>query len=1140
MKISLDKKILAGFIACSLILLVISLVSYRNSERLVDTNQWINHTQEVLSEFDQILLTSVDASTGVRGFIITRNEEFLEPFSNAKLVSQMHLDKARELTIDNPVQQKNIEQLSELQKQYFQYLETNIELTKNDPEKAVELVKNKTGKRIMDEIRAEVDESKSIEQKLLTQRKDINDREIRNFNTAFVFLLIVIIAVLGVLYFIITFNIKALRKAEADAASKNWRLAGSTELAASVMGNMGIKELSRVIINHIVKYLDIPLGAIYITEKDRTSLKLNGYCGLDQTDRKDISFGEGIVGQAASEKRIILLHDIKPMHFNLHSSFGQIRPKNILAIPLLYDNSVISVLELGSLTDFSSAQREYVEFVSGSIVISILSAQVREEAGQLLEETQRQSEELTVQQDELKQTNEELHAKTELLEQSETELRAQQTQLQQVNVELEEKANMLEEQKRVLEDAKGEIEMKAVEVETTSKYKSEFLANMSHELRTPLNSILILSQLLSENKHKSLNEKDIEYARNIHHSGADLLNLINEILDLSKIEAGKMQLEIAEISVRSVTDHLSGVFSEVARNSEIDFQCHINKLFADGHLITDKQRLEQILKNLLSNAFKFTRKGGKVILTIDRAEGVRLGNSVPASCIIFSVSDSGIGIAKEKLDIIFEAFRQADGTTKRKYGGTGLGLSISRELARALGGDIRVESEQGEGSVFTLYLPVQFDSSLINSPGKEVEFKLPVPAPEKEYQHATSINDDRSTINSTDKVVLIIEDDEPFASVLLDFVRERNYKGVIATQGNTGVSFARHYKPVAIILDLNLPVMGGIEVLKLIKSDPELRHVPVQIISAYDEKKQGLQLGAFDFLKKPVLPEQLRKAFDKIESFKNRRLKKLLIVEDNELQNNAIRELIGNGDVKCLSAFLGTQAYEILHKEAIDCMIVDLGLPDMTGFELLEKIKSHEQLSKIPVIVYTGRDLKKDETDRLNRLADTVVLKTASSHERLFDETTLFLHRVEAGLPKEKQELIRKLHNTDEILKGKKILLVDDDIRNIYSLTNALEVAQVICFTAENGRVALEVLRKESSVDLVLMDIMMPEMDGYEATMEIRKMEKFINLPIIALTAKAMKGDKEKCLAAGMSDYISKPVNVDQLLSLMRVWLYRS
>jgi CheY-like chemotaxis protein len=674
---------------------------------------------------------------------------------------------------------------------------------------------------------------------------------------------------------------------------------------------------------------------------------------------------------------------------------------------------------------------------------------------------------------------------------------------------------------------------------------------MSHELRTPLNSVLILSQLLSENKQGNLGSKEIEFSKNIYNSGNDLLNLINEILDLSKIESGKMELDISETGLQDIVNDISFMFTELAKNKSINFSIIFNNTAQQAIIKTDKQRVEQIIKNLLSNAFKFTDKGGSVTLTIDDNPAIArpLSHNLQAASntISFSVSDNGIGIPENKRALIFEAFQQADGSTKRKYGGTGLGLSISKELANVLGGTIQLDSTEGKGSTFTLHLPGRFSSSLSVS-DKQIDVKEATskdPAiiintdDDKIKESNVPVFDDRFNITGNDKVILIVEDDETFAQTLLNFIRSRNYKGIISHQGNTALSYARHYKPDAIMLDIQLPVMDGVEILKHLKNDPELRHIPVQIISGHDKRREGYELGAFDYIKKPITLPALQNAFDKVERFIQKKLKKLLIVEDNESQNKAIRELIGNGDVKCFSAYKGNEAYNMLLNDEFDCIIVDLNLPDMSGFDLLDKIKANEKFNTIPVVVYTGADLTKEEKTRLEKVASTVILKTVDSHERLLDETILFLHKIESKLPKEKQNLIRKLHKADEVLKGKKVLLVDDDMRNIYSLLNILEDEEVQCVIADNGKVALDQLKAHPDIDLVLMDIMMPEMDGYEATLHIRKMETFNKLPIIALTAKAMKGDREKCLAAGMSDYISKPVNIPQLLSLMRVWLYK-
>lgn len=1154
MKSTLSQKIQAGFILSTLILFIAAFLSFRNSEKFNATNQMVKHTQEVLYEFEQVLVSCVDAETGERGYIITGNESYLEPYDRSKNELSAHIEKIKTLTVDNPEQQQNISVIHTKAKAFMARMQYCIDIRKEQGfQKAQEAILNDTGKKMLDEIRALINKGMTVESNLLIERKKASDNDAANFNIIFIVLLLIIAIVLVSVYVIITVNLAALKKAEQEAENKNWTLTGSSELAKNMQGNLQINNLAQVVINYLCNYLNVQVGALYLFNENTGQLILtSGYSlGDEKRNKPTIKLGEGIVGQAMVENKIIELKDIPDHYFDITSSFGRIKPKNIVAIPFYFESLSTGVIELGSMNDLNQIKKEYLQLVMDSIAIAFVSAQSREQAKELLEETQAQAEELEVQQEELKNANEELHLKTELLEESETELKAQQQDLEQINEELEIKANLLEEQKSKLEKMNTEIETKAKEVEEISKYKSEFLANMSHELRTPLNSVLILSQLLSENKHGNLGEKEVEFSKNIYTSGNDLLNLINEILDLSKIESGKMELEVSDVSLQDIVNDISFMFTELAKSKSITFNINFNNTAQQAIIKTDKQRVEQIIKNLLSNAFKFTDKGGTVTLTVDNNPSVKIPFSrnlkTSHNIVSFSVSDTGIGIPENKRAMIFEAFQQADGSTKRKYGGTGLGLSISKELANVLGGEIQLESTEGKGSTFTLYLPAHFNI-LLNTSEKQIDVtetlvKTPAPVSDEPIVNLKDDNatvfDDRYNITENDKVILIIEDDEIFAQTLLNFVRDRKYKGVISHQGNTGVSYARHYKPDAIMLDIQLPVMDGVEVLKQIKNDPDLRHIPVQIISGHDKRKEGYELGAFDYIKKPIMLPVLQNAFDKVERFLNKKLKKLLIVEDNELQNSAIRELIGNGDVKCFSVYKGNDAYNMLLNDEFDCIIVDLNLPDMSGFDLLDKIKANDKLNTIPVVVYTGIDLSKEEKARLDKVASTVILKTVDSHERLLDETVLFLHKVESQLPKEKQSLIRKLHKADEVLKGKKILLVDDDMRNIYSLLNVLESEEVQCVIAENGKAAIEQLKVNPDVDLILMDIMMPEMDGYEATLFIRKMEPFHKLPIIALTAKAMKGDREKCLAAGMSDYISKPVNVSQLLSLMRVWLYK-
>ncbi len=1144
---SLSRRILLGFAVCTFILIAVAVFSFRNSERFMRASQMVAHTHEVMYEFDQVLAATLDAESAARGYIITGDKDHLINYRSAAASWDESIEKVAQLTVDNPVQQENINRLRPQLEMRRKNLDEAISRRTQDLRDASTFISKGEGKIIQDEIRRIVTNARNIEIRLLEQRKLISESDAQNFTTLFISLLIIIGLTLFIVYWVITRNLKALKRAQAETAEKNWMLTANAQLNDRIRGEMSAEALSQAAIEHLCEYFESQAGAIYITGNGR--LQLTGTYALPPGTPAILQPGEGLAGQAAAQKKPLLFTNIPPGYMKITSATGQTQPVNILCYPLLAGEELRGVVELASLKPFSDRDQELINTLSMVLAIAITAAQSRTRTQELLNESQQLTEELEAQQEELKQFNEELQEKTGLLEKSEGELKAQQEELQQINEELEEKANMLEEQRNQLENARIELETKAKELELTSKYKTEFLANMSHELRTPLNSILILSKILSENKEHRLNEKEVEFARNIHNSGNDQLKLINEILDLSKVEAGKMELEISEISLNEIESGNHSTFDELAKSKFIEFSIERDKSI-DDHIVTDKQRLQQILRNLLSNAFKFTSRGGKVSLSIQKApNNLRFRNpalGIHSTVLAFSVKDTGIGIPADKLEMVFEAFQQADGSTKRKFGGTGLGLSISRELAHALGGELIVTSEEGIGSKFTLFIPQKFSESFKVTGGRIFEKKeTPQEKPTEEKtvtifpKKDGEVNDDRQTVSEKDKVVLIMEDDPSFASLLTDFVRERNYKAIVAAQGNTGLSYARYYKPDAILLDMKLPVMDGSEVLKYLKNDPALRHIPVQIISGYDLKKESLELGAFDFLQKPVDPDKLMNAFDRIEDFTNRKMKKLLVVEDNEQQNTAIRELIGNGDVKSYPAFSGQQAVDMLNSDHYDCIIVDLGLPDMSGFDLLEKIKDTETLKRIPIIVYTGKDLSREENMQLMKYANTVVLKTANSHERLLDETMLFLHRVESRLPKEKQTIIRKLHRTDEVLVGKKILVVDDDIRNIYSLTNVLEEEGMTCVVADNGKRAVEELREHPDVDLVLMDIMMPEMDGFEATRAIRNIQEFEKLPIIALTAKAIKGDREKCLDAGMSDYISKPVNIDQLLSLMRVWLYK-
>ncbi len=771
-----------------------------------------------------------------------------------------------------------------------------------------------------------------------------------------------------------------------------------------------------------------------------------------------------------------------------------------------------------TITPFKGIDGKIEKYVSIRFDITIAKNQ--------MEELAQQSEELQSQQEELKQMNEELEEQAQ-------NLKSQQEELQMTNEELEEQTQSLEAKNTEVEASKNDIEQKTKQLEISSKYKSEFLANMSHELRTPLNSLLILSKDLSENRKNNLDSIQVESAEIIYKSGHDLLVLINEVLDLSKIEAGKMAINIESLYLKDFTDDLMRDFKHQAEQKGLKLTCTFDKGIPEC-IRTDSQRLNQILKNLLSNAIKFTEKGS-VSISINR-------NS--ETTLIISVTDTGIGIKEDKQMPIFEAFQQAEGGTSRKYGGTGLGLSISRELAKLLGAEIKLNSKLNKGSTFSLIIPLEIhpeEQAIRIDTLKPVLHKLHPDsyrdANETEYLNYPSIADDRSTIIKDDKVVLIIEDDLKFASLLLKQANTKGFKCLSAASGEDGLSLASKYKPQAIILDIGLPGINGHSVLLELKANPTLRHIPVHIISANERSLEPIKEGAVEFLMKPIENKDLEKAFARIENFVSRKIKNLLIIEDNENARKAMRILIGNGDVKCLEAGTGKEALILFEQNHIDCIILDIGLPDISGFELIHKLEKLKGNNIPPIIVYTGKELTKEENNELQKYAETIIIKGIKSEERLLDETALFLHRTISNLPKSKQMVIHNLYDKETMFRSKKILLADDDMRNVFALSKILTERGMEIIKAENGKNALEMLDTHTDIDMVLMDIMMPELDGYEAMRKIRSQMKFKNLPVIALTAKAMKEDKQKCIDAGANDYITKPINIERLLSLMRVWL---
>ncbi|WP_379162924.1 response regulator [Paenibacillus sp. sgz5001063] len=959
---------------------------------------------------------------------------------------------------------------------------------------------------------------------------------------------------------------KAYAQAQSDQAWLNANIARVTDL---LRGVSSLEQVSQTFIGEFTPVLGAQYGAIYLKDQNNPNLLVSSayYAGEGSTTlRASFEMGQGLVGQSALDKTPIKLVEAPEDYVSVTSGFGGAHPDHILIYPVLFEDELMGVLEFASFTPFSVLQNELLHqlAISMGVILNNVSRrlvveELLRESQALAEEYQCQSEELQTQQEELRRSNENLEEQTEALRRSEELLQRQQGELEHYNTELiaktralEEQVQEVEEKKDEIEHARSQLEKQAMQLAVTSKYKSEFLANMSHELRTPLNSLLILSQLLTENKDGNLTERQVEFAHTIYMSGADLLKMIDEILDLSKVDAGKMELNYEEIPMTELKTFVKQNFAPQAVKKGLSLRLLFDEPLPDT-VFTDSHRLKQILRNLLSNAFKFTSEGF-VEFAVSAANKQHLPAFLPNDFdyIAISVKDSGIGIPADKTDIVFEAFQQVDGTTSRKYGGTGLGLSISRELARLMGGAIGLDSREGQGSIFTLYLPVKGHYSIL--PGaleaatsREVsvipELNSDLQTERKEDTPAAPMEpvvmeDDRENLSSKDKILLIIEDDEKFARILLDMARSRGFKGLVALQGDIGLSMAQTHLPDAIILDIQLPVLDGWSILRELKGSSQTRHIPVHVISVNDEVKQGLMMGAMAYLRKPSSREALDRAFSQIENYTASTLKHLLIVEDDDIQRRSIMELIGHDDVVITAVSTGREALGELRKQRYDCMVLDLMLDDMTGFELLDQIRDDEELNDLPIIIYTGKDLDSKEETRLRKYAESIIIKDVRSPERLLDETTLFLHRVEANLPEDKRKILQKLHNKEELFDGKKILLVDDDIRNVFALSSVLEGYHMEVKFAENGREALDMLVEQEDFDLVLMDMMMPEMDGYEAMRRIRQMPQYQKLPIIALTAKAMKEDRAKCIEAGASDYMKKPISTEQLLSLMRVWLY--
>jgi HAMP domain-containing protein/signal transduction histidine kinase/DNA-binding response OmpR family regulator len=913
--------------------------------------------------------------------------------------------------------------------------------------------------------------------------------------------------------------ISNLRVTTESNREQDWLKTNLAKFTGMLQGQRALNTVGQMLLTELAPLVDAQQGTIYHLTggtSDPELRLLSSYAHGGERLAQTLRLGQGLVGQCAMEKKRILLTNVPPDFISISSSLGDARQVSIIVLPVLFEGQTKAVIELATLQSFDAGALAFLELLTQTIgaVFNTIEATMRTEG--LLTQSQQLTVELQSRQSELQQTNEELGTKARLLAE-------QNAEVERKNAEVEQARHALEEQ--------------AAELALTSKYKSEFLANMSHELRTPLNSILILSQQLAGNTAGNLSDKQVEFSRNINSSGSDLLNLINDILDLSKIESGTVTVEVEEITFSGLRETIDRNFRHVAEAKHLPFRVNFVEDLPRT-MDSDPKRLQQILKNLLSNAVKFTAQGHVEVRVGLANQGWSPDHPVLSKAqhiIAFAVEDTGIGVAPEKQRLIFEAFQQADAGTSRKYGGTGLGLAISRELAVLLGGEIKLTSVHGQGSTFTLFLPLRYagpDNARTTSTAGPALKVLPVAREEH-------IEDDRNLITEGDPVLLIIEDDPHYARILLGLARDKGFRGIVATKGAQGLSLARQFHPAAISLDIFLPDMLGWTVLNQLKLDPTTRHIPVQIVTLEEERQHGLAHGAFAYLVKSPTTADLETAFDRIKDFTTSRTKRLLIVEDNDIERQSIVELLGYEDIEVVAVATGGAALEAMLDQPFDCVVLDLRLPDMTGFDLLEKVHAEPALTDVPVVVFTGKDLSTEEQARLKAMAKSIVLKDVQSPERLLDETALFLHRVVTDLPADKQSMLERLHGSNEVLRGRKILVVDDDARNIFALTSLLENQEMEVITATNGRTAINLIQNTPDLNIVLMDIMMPEMDGYETMREIRNSAQFRTLPILALTAKAMKGDREKCLDAGASDYIAKPVNTDQLLSLMRVWLSR-
>ncbi|KQS64231.1 histidine kinase [Rhizobium sp. Leaf371] len=1147
LKLGLDPVVAFSLAGALVFFLISGAIAYLNLHTLRVNNDRIVHTHEVIVALGKLLSSTQDAETGQRGFLLTDNARYLDPYNVAVLAVPRHLNDIARLVRDNPTQERRIEAIRLSVEAKFSELKDTIGLRRTQGlEAALTVVNSDRGKAAMDAIRSQLSE---MGQEETRQRQQWLSEMEEAYGTALVSSILSVI--LGVL---LTIAIGVLiRRATLARRRQEWLQAGQVGLSAAVMGDQRTEQLGDSILTFLADYAGAVAGAIYVGDKG--TFQRSSTYGVPEGANipRQFKAREGLLGQAAAGEKALLVSDVPDGYLSFGSALGRDKPRHLVISPAIIDGEVNAVIELGFLREIDERVLALLEQAAASVATAVRSANYRTNLQNLLGETQRQSEELQVQSEELRVSNEELEEQGRALKESQARLEQQQVELEQTNSQLEEQTRQLEFQRDDLERVNSAVQLKARELEQASRYKSDFLANMSHELRTPLNSLLILAKLLADNSEDNLTGEQVKYAQTIESSGNDLLTLINDILDLSKIEAGHIDIRPEAVSVERLANNLRQVFDPVAKNKQLAFAVEIAPE-CPPVIETDLQRLEQVVKNLLSNAFKFTSAGG-VTVAIRRAQ-----SSNAAGQITLAVTDSGIGIAEDQQRHIFEAFHQADGTISRRYGGTGLGLSISRELVRLLGGAIHLESQPGKGSTFTITLPETYDPARVATrqprdavaPASASTASVPAPAaaPVAEVREMAAIAkarlvaDDRMAPSDNKRVLLIIEDDVTFAAILRDLSREMGFRTLVAGTAQEALELARQFMPSAIVLDVGLPDQSGLSVLDRLKRDVQTRHIPIHMVSGDDHTETALSLGAVGYMLKPVKREQLVEVLQKLEAKLSQRVHRVLIVEDNDVQREAVARLLTSHDVETVTAGTAADCLRLLQEQTFDCVVLDLSLPDASGYSLLETLSQDSERAFPPVIVYTGRVLSADDELQLRRYSKSIIIKGAKSPERLLDEVSLFLHQVVSDLPAEQQKMIRKARSRDALLEGRRILVVEDDVRNVYALTNILEPRGAVIQIARNGQEALDALAKstaapDAAIDLVLMDVMMPVMDGLTATREIRKTAAWKKLPIITLTAKAMPDDQQRCIEAGANDYMAKPLDVEKLLSLVRVWMPR-